>query len=162
MWHIRITVSVASLLFISSSAAFSQGLITQKVLSLNMAQRAAQGAIEKCRADGYHVSVTVLDGGGLLKTFLRDDGSSPGSIDVSRRKAYAALIFRRTSAEAAKAWAAHPPAPNIPGTVLLGGGVPIKAGNEFVGAIGISGGPNGKEEEACANAGVAKIADELK
>jgi uncharacterized protein GlcG (DUF336 family) len=42
------------------------------------------------------------------------------------------------------------------------GGVPIKAGSEFIGAIGISGAPGGEKDEACALAGITKIADLLK
>ena len=109
------------------------------------------------------MSISVVDGSGLLKVFARDDGAGPGSIDVSRREAYTALIFKRTSAETAKAWAAMSPVPNIEGTIAIGGGVPIKAGNEFIGAIGISGASGGDNaEEACANAGIAKVANRLK
>jgi uncharacterized protein GlcG (DUF336 family) len=48
------------------------------------------------------------------------------------------------------------------GTIALGGGVPIKAGNEVIGAIGVSGAPGGEKDEACANAGIQKVADKLK
>ena len=142
--------------------ALGQGLITQKALSLDAAQAIAHGAVEKCRADGYRVSVTVIDSGAALKAFLRDDGSGPHTIDFSRRKAYSALTFKRTSAETGKAWAANPPAPNIEGTVGTAGGVPIKVGNEVIGAVGVSGAPGGDKDEACANAGIAKIAEQLK
>ena len=108
-------------------------------MSMGMAQAIAQGAIEKCRADGMHIAVTVLDGGGNLKAFLRDDGASIQTVDVSQRKAYTALVMRRTSAEAVKMWAAMTPAPTIAGTIALPGGVPIKAGNEVIGAVGVSG-----------------------
>ena len=42
------------------------------------------------------------------------------------------------------------------------GGVPIKVGNEVIGAVGVSGAPGGEKDEACANAGIAKVADSLK
>jgi uncharacterized protein GlcG (DUF336 family) len=124
-----------------------------------MAQAIAQGALEKCRADGMHIGVTVLDGTGQLKTFLRDDGASLNTIDVSHRKAYTALVMRRTSAEQAKAWAAMTPPPVVEGTIALPGGVPIKAGNEVIGAVGVSG---ARDDESCSNAGIAKVADALK
>jgi len=148
-------------LFVTASA-FSQGLLTQKALSADVAWTIAQGALEKCRADGYHVSVTVLDAAGMLKAFVRDDGTGPHTIDFSRKKAYTAITFKRTSGETGKAWAANPPAPNIDGTAGTAGGVPIKAGNDFIGAIGVSGAPGGDRDEACANAGIAKVADKLK
>ena len=46
--------------------------------------------------------------------------------------------------------------------IALGGGVPIKAGNEVIGAVGVSGAPGGEKDEACANAGIQKLADKLK
>jgi uncharacterized protein GlcG (DUF336 family) len=146
----------------AGSTALAQGLVSQKALSADAAQAVAQGALEKCRADGYHVSVSVVDASGMLKAFVRDDGTGPHTIALSRRKAYTAITFKRTTGDTAKAWAANPPAPNIEGTVGLAGGVPIKAGNEFIGAVGVSGAPGGEKDEACSNAGIAKIADHLK
>jgi uncharacterized protein GlcG (DUF336 family) len=157
-----LAVATVVLLGAFSMTALSQDLFTQKVLSLDLAQTIAQGAITQCRADGYKVSATILDGGGALKTFIRDDGAGLGTIDISRKKAYTALIFKRTSAEMGKAFAALNPPPNIEGTLTLGGGVPIKVGEETIGAIGVSGAPGGEKDEACANAALAKVAGKLK
>lgn len=145
-----------------SVTALSQDLLTQKVISIDMAQTMAQGAVAQCRANGYRVTATVLDNGGNLKVVIRDDGAAIGSIDLSHRKAYSALIFRRTSAESIKIFGAMTPPPDITGTVMLAGGVPIKVGTETIGAIGVSGAPGGDKDEVCANVGVAKIADKLK
>jgi uncharacterized protein GlcG (DUF336 family) len=167
----RFVVMVAStlLLVAGSLTALAQGLITQKALSADAALTIARGALDKCRANGYHVSVTVIDDGNRLKAFIRDDGSGPHTIDFSRKKAYSALTFKRTSAETGKAWTDNPPAPNIDGTTGTAGGVPIKAGNQVIGAIGVSGAPGsasgapgGDKDEVCANAGIAKIAADLK
>jgi uncharacterized protein GlcG (DUF336 family) len=111
--------------------------------------------------------VTVIDGSGLLKAFLRDEGNGPHTIDLSRRKAYTALTFASryaTSLEAAKAWGSTlgSPMPNIEGTAGVGGGVPIKVGNVAIGAVGVSGAVGGDKDEVCANAGIAKVADKLK
>jgi len=144
-----------------SMSALSQELLSQKVMSIDMAQTIAQAAVAQCRADGYRVSAAVIDNGGLLKAFLRDDGSGAGTIDLARSKAYTALIFRRTSGETAKAFGAMTPPPNVAGTVMLAGGVPIKAGSETIGAVGVSGAPGGDKDEACANAGIKKVADKL-
>src|SRR5579884_1552406 len=113
MSHIRLGVLLIGVVLISSSTALTQGVLTQKALSLGMAQAIAQGALDKCRADGMHIAVTVLDSTGQLKAFLRDDGASLNAIDVSERKAYTALVMRRTSAEATKMWAAMTPPPVI-------------------------------------------------
>lgn len=170
MSHIRfslLAVTATVLLTAQSSPLFAQGLITQKALSLEMAQTIAQGAVEKCRADGFHVSVSVIDGSGLLKAFMRDEGTGPHTIDLSRRKAYTALTFAsrwKTSGEAAKAWGSTlgSPMPNIEGTAGVAGGVPIKAGSETIGAIGVSGAVGGDKDEACAMSGIGKVADKLK
>jgi uncharacterized protein GlcG (DUF336 family) len=147
---------------VAAGSVFGQELLTQKALSLDVATAIAQGAIDKCRADGYKVTVTVVDGAGAVKVQLSDDGVGPHTRDFSRRKAYSAFTFKRTSAETGKAWAANPPAPNIQDAVGTAGGVPIKAGDTFIGGIGVSGAPGGDKDEACANAGIAKVASKLR
>ncbi|HLX43315.1 MAG TPA: heme-binding protein [Bryobacteraceae bacterium] len=163
MFHIRL----AAVVLFGASMLPAQGLITQKALPLEMAQIIAQGAVEKCRADGFHVSVSIIDASGLLKVFVRDEGTGPHTIDLSRRKAFTALTFAsrwKTSGEAAKAWGSTlgSPMPNIEGTAGVAGGVPIKAGNETIGAIGVSGAVGGDKDEACAMSGISKVADKLK
>jgi len=157
-----LTVASTVLLGAFSMTALSQDLLTQKVLSLDLAQTIAQAAVVRCRADGYKVSVNILDAGGAVKVFIRDDGAGLGTNDISRRKAYTAVIFKRTSAEMGKNFAATTPPPTFDGTIFLAGGVPIKAGEEVIGAIGVSGAPGGDKDEACANAGIEKVADKLK
>ena len=147
----------------SSPLAPPQQLPTQKVLSVDAALSIAHAALDKCYADGYRVSLTILDNSGLIKVQVRGDGTGPHTLEHSRRKAYTALTFKRTSAETAKAWASSPtPPPVIEGTVAAAGGVPIKAGDEVIGAIGVSGAPGGEKDEACAAAGISKIGDLLK
>jgi uncharacterized protein GlcG (DUF336 family) len=165
MTRIRFSaLAAASLMFMSalSTTAFPQGLVTQKAISADMAQTMLQGAITKCRADGIHVSVTVLDGGGILKGFIRDDGSSLAGIEVSRRKAFTAVTFRRPTSDLVKAAAAGKPPTVLDGTILAAGGLPIKVDGETIGAIGVSGAPAGDQDEACAAAGLDKVADKLK
>jgi uncharacterized protein GlcG (DUF336 family) len=165
MTHIRYSALVVAALMLVcafSMTALSQELLTEKVISVDMAQAMAQAAIAQCRANGYRVTATILDGGGNVKVVVRDDGAPLVTIDLSHRKGYAAVAFRRTSGETAKAFGAMTPPPNVAGTVLLAGGVPVKAGNETIGAIGVSGAPGGDKDEACANAGIAKVAEQLK
>ncbi len=165
MSRVRLSVlAVAAFVLVGafSMTALSQDLLTEKVISLDMAQTMAQGAIAQCRANGYRVTATVLDNGGNLKIVIRDDGAAIGSIDISHRKAYSALIFRRTTAETIKVFGAMTPPPDVAGTVMLAGGVPIKVGTETIGALGVSGAPGGDKDEVCANAGIAIIANKLK
>jgi uncharacterized protein GlcG (DUF336 family) len=130
-----------------------------------LAQAIAQGALAKCRADGNHVSVTVLDRDGLLKIAFRDNGAGPHTIVTSRRKAFTSVTFKQLSGQWAHRVLTDPAIAGLKdtaGTIALGGGVPIKAGTEVIGAIGVSGSPGADKDEACANAGIAGVADKLK
>jgi uncharacterized protein GlcG (DUF336 family) len=152
-------------LFAASSLSVlpqDQGLLTQKAISADMALAMVRGALEKCRADNYRVSVHVLDVDGQVKASARDDGSSEVNYEVSRRKAYTALTYKRPSSEMEKAMANMSAGRIIPDTFMVGGGVPVKVGNDTIGAIGVGGAPGSDKDEACAAAGLAKIADKLK
>ena len=161
----RVVFSLALPVAVAAVPAAAQEVVTEKALSLDLARAIAQGALEKCRADGYHVSVTVLDRDGLVKAALRDDGSGPHTIVTSRRKAFTSVTFRQHSADWAKRVLTDPAVAGLKdteGTIALGGGVPIEAGDQVIGAIGVSGAPGGEKDEACANAGIQKVADKLK
>jgi len=161
----RLFIVPITALMLDAGPAFgtAQGLLTQKALSEQSALTITQGALDKCHTDGYHVSVVILDASGLVKVQIRGDGTGPHTFEHARRKDYTALTFKRTSAETAKAWATSPtPVPVIEGTVGAAGGVPIKAGNDVIGAISVSGAPGGDKDEACTNTGIAKIEDLLK
>lgn len=156
-------VGSCGLLVAVCSTALSQGLVTERAISADMAVAMVQAAVEKCRADNYHIAVSVIDASGQLKAFLRDDRSGPQTIDVSKRKAYTALILGIPSVDVVKFWAKQGPIPPvIEGTIALGGGLPIKVENQTIGAIGVSGAPGQDKDEACAAAGIAKVADKLK
>ena len=161
----RVVFWLALPMAMAAAPLAAQEVITEKALSLDLAQAIAAAALAKCRADGYHVSVTVLDRDGLVKAAFRDDGSGPHTIVTSRRKAFTSVTFRQPSADWAKRVLTEPAIAGLKdteGTIALGGGVPIKAGDEVIGAIGVSGAPGAEKDEACANAGIQKLADRLK
>src|SRR5579863_1898812 len=146
----------------SPVAIFSQEVILQKAISLDLAQAIAMAALEDCRSHNYHPAIVVIDASGALKVVLRDDGSGPQNTDTARRKAFTALAFRGTSSEQVKIWETQK-IPNIgPDRVALAGGVAIKSGNDVIGAIGIGGATSSEKDEACAQAGIAKYSDKLK
>jgi len=153
---------IAIIAFVVPAAA---QVLSEKQISLALATSAAQAAMEQCRADGYKVSVAVVDRAGQMRVFLRDDGSGLTSTEGSRRKAYTAAALRGTYAEITARIASNPLIADVKylnDVIMLPGGVPIKVGNEVIGAIGVGGAPNATGDEACANAGVKKIADQLK
>ena len=161
------SICLGALLTVCSalSPAAAQNVLNEKNISLALAEDAAQAAIMQCRADGFRVAATVLDRSGQIKAVLRDDGSGPQTLDTSRRKAFTSLSFRTSSADFAKMVVTNPAAAglkDIAGVIALGGGLPIRAGDEVIGAIGVGGAPGGDKDEACAQAGVNKISGQLK
>jgi uncharacterized protein GlcG (DUF336 family) len=139
-----------------------KGLLTEKAISTDMAITMAQAALAKCRADNYHVSVHVMDVDGMDKVAIRDDGSGEVNFTVSKQKAFTALTYKRPSSVTEKALANMSPARIIPGIFAVGGGLPIKVGDDVIGAIGVGGAPGSDKDEACAQAGLDKVADLLK
>jgi uncharacterized protein GlcG (DUF336 family) len=147
-----------------ASVAFAQdGLPSQKMLTIDVAHTIAQEAMAKCRADGYKVTVTVVDSANILKAFLRDDGAPMATVEVGRMKANSVMAFGRPSGPPANLPAGTPaPPPVLPGTINAMGGVPIKVGDQLIGAVSVSGAPGGDKDAACANAALTKVADKLK
>jgi len=148
------------------AAPASAQLVTEKNLSAEMALTMAQTAYETCKGQGYHVSVHIIDRAGLVKAALRGDGASPHTYENSQRKAYTARTFRMPSGEFAERnmKPGEPPgaATNLTGIIAARGALPIKVGDDVIGAIGVSGAPGGEKDEACAKAGIDKVADQLK
>jgi uncharacterized protein GlcG (DUF336 family) len=146
-----------------ASPAAAQDLLAEKNVSLAMAQTIANAALEKCQSMGYKVSVTVIDRAGLVVVMLRGDGAGLHTPEGADRKAYTARTYRAPSANFAKRVQTDPgyaPAMQYTRVLALGGGLPIKAGNEVVGAVGVSGSPG--KDDVCSQAGIDKVADQLK
>jgi uncharacterized protein GlcG (DUF336 family) len=129
-----------------------------------MALAIIQGTIEQCTKDGYKVSVTIVDKAGNVAASIRGDGTNPHTMEFSRLKAYTSRTRGQTSLEFMKLVSdpANAYLRQIPNVVAVGGGVPIKVGNEVIGGVGVSGAPGGEKDEACANAGLAKVEAALK
>jgi uncharacterized protein GlcG (DUF336 family) len=146
-----------------SSPARAQELISQKNLSLAMAQTIANEAMEKCREMGFRVSVAVIDRDGLVIVMLRGDGAGLHTPEGADRKAYTARTFGAPSADFVKRMLNDPTAvgsKEYARVLALPGGLPIKAGDDVVGAVGVSGSP-GRDDE-CSQAGIDKVAAQLK
>ena len=151
--------------------AMAQALVTERSISTAAAQEAARVALEQCRKEGHRVTVTVLDHAARTKVVLRDDGASPHSLQHSLNKAYTALTYREPSGDYGKRAAAAFPqsagALNLEKIATAAGGLPILAGKDVVGAIGVSGSrgspnaPGGATDTKCAQAGIDKIASAL-
>jgi len=142
-----------------AGTASAQSLVTQRGLPVNAAIELAQAALEKCRADGYKVTITVLNHHATTSVVLSEDGVNPHTVENSLRKAYTAFTTRNPSGELGKR-----PQPGLSAFMLLDkitpleGALPIFAGKDLVGSVGISGAPGGEKDALCAKIGIDKIA----
>ncbi len=153
---------LAFLLVVLPFTCLGQTTIQERQISLTLAVDAAMGAVEKCRADGFRVTAVVLDRGGNIKATLRDDSTSPHTVDTAKKKAFTSLAFRIPSSDFIQRTEANPGLRAIEGTIALGGGLPIRAGNEVIAAIGVGGAPSGDADASCAQAGIDKIIGALR
>jgi uncharacterized protein GlcG (DUF336 family) len=142
----------------------SAQLLDQKSLSSAIAITMAQTALETCKANNYRVSVTVVGRTGEVILQVRGDNAPPHTVENSQRKAYTARTFRLPSGEWAENLSKDPnrAAQFLTGVIAARGALPIKVGDEVIGAIGVSGAPGGEKDEVCSKAAIDKVADQLK
>jgi uncharacterized protein GlcG (DUF336 family) len=142
----------------------SAELLTHKDLTLAVAKTIAETAIADCKAKGYAVSAVVVGRDGETLVAMRGDSASPHTLENARRKAYTARSFRQSTTAYAKKFADNDPVVRqqvtLPNVIAISGGLPIKVGDDIVGGVGLSGSPG--VDEPCVQAGLDKVADELK
>jgi uncharacterized protein GlcG (DUF336 family) len=137
-------------------------LLQRKELSYAVAKAIAENALEDCKARGFAVSVVVVDRGGNTVVSLRADNASVHTTENARRKAYTAMTFKMTTEEFLKRMETEPvrrQQTTLPNVIAIGGGVPLKVGNDVIGGVGLSGSPG--VDEPCVMAGIDKVKDQL-
>ena len=156
-----VALAAASLTVASGTNA---QLLAHKDLSLATALAIATAASDHCKAQGYHVSVAVVGREAQVIVQLRGDQSPPHSAENSYRRAYTALTYRQPSLNVEKRVRADPGDQLVHLRQVMGaqGGLPIVVGDDTIGAVAVSGSPGGDKDEACAKAGLDKVADQLK
>jgi len=154
-------------LFLADGAAFAgeahSPIIQVKTLTLEAALQIAQEALKQSHANGAtNVGICVVDYAGRVLVVLRDDNATEHTVLGSERKAWTAanykdstrnLLDRIKRGDGDDAQLVHNEK-----SLFLWGGVPIKDGNEMVGAIGVCGNPSGAQDDAVANSGTATLA----
>ncbi|HVJ13007.1 MAG TPA: heme-binding protein [Burkholderiales bacterium] len=151
-------------LLVALGAHGADATFTVKVLTPETALKAAQAALKSCRERGFQATVAVVDRMGVVQVLLRDRFAGPHTPDMATAKAYTAASFRTNTTELAEATQPGRPASGIrqrPGIAAVGGGMMIEAGGSLLGAIGVSGAPGGREDDACAAAGIAAIREDI-
>ena len=166
---LRRTQAIAQAVVISASLitlpAQAQGVRSEKNMSLELANQIAAATVASCAAGNYAVTATVVDRAGGIRAVQRADNAGPHTLGASLQKAYTSASAKNTTLAIMEASQKNPAAANlvhIPGYLLLGGGVPVRVGNEVIGAVGVGGAPGGHLDEACANAGIEKVKELLK
>jgi uncharacterized protein GlcG (DUF336 family) len=159
-----IKTSALALAFIAASAS-AQAVRTEKNMSLDLANQIATASVAACSANGHAVTATVVDRAGTVRAVQRADNAGPHTLAASQQKAFTSASAKNTTLAMMEGAQKNPAAANlvhIPGYLLLGGGVPVKVGNEVIGAVGVGGAPGGHLDEQCANAALDKVKDLLK
>ena len=147
------------------TAAHAAGPLTERNMSLDLANRIAAAGVAACAANGYAVAVAVVDRAGGIRAVQRADNAGPHSLASAEKKAFTSASATNTTLAMMEGSQKNPGAANlgaIPGFLLLGGGVPVKVGNEVIGAVGIGGAPGGHLDEQCAMTALDKVKDDLK
>ncbi|KAB2312903.1 heme-binding protein [Betaproteobacteria bacterium SCN2] len=130
-------------------------------LTVEAAEKLAQGAMESCRKQGIQIGVTVVDRSGDAMVVLRDTLAPRVTLEVSRQKAYTAVNFNASTSAMSDRFTQPFSVGKVDGLVFSAGGVPIQAAGNIVGAVGVSGAATGEQDEACAIDGIKKIEFEL-
>jgi uncharacterized protein GlcG (DUF336 family) len=164
----RMSVRLQQLAMVGLASAFAlpaqAQLLTHRDLSYAMAKIIAETAIESCGAKGYAVAAVVVDRAGETIVALRADNAGPTTMENARRKAYTARSFRTSTAAYAKRFADNDPVVRqqvtLPNVIAIPGGLPVKVGDDVIGGAGVSGSPG--VDEPCVQAGLDKVADQLK
>jgi len=154
-----VVMLVLALSFIAPARA-QDALVTFKSLSPGLALELARAALSDCEKRGYQVAVAVVDRFGVPQVMLRDRFAGAHTPPTAIGKAWTAVSFCTNTTEFTAA-IKDGGVRNLPGVVVIGGGVLIETGGSIVGGIGVSGAPGGEMDEACARAGIAAIRDKI-
>lgn len=157
--------ALALSLIAAAGGANAQAVRTEKNMSLELANQLASASVAACAANGYAVTATVVDRAGTVRAFQRADNAGPHTLAASQQKAFTSASAKNNTLAIMEIAQKNPAAANlvnIPGYLLLGGGVPVKVGNEVIGAVGVGGAPAGNLDEQCAVAAIDKVKELLK
>ncbi|MGR4870818.1 heme-binding protein [Variovorax sp. LARHSF232] len=160
----RLAVSAALVLAALGAQAQTGAVRAEKNISLELANQIATATVAACAANGYAVAATVVDRAGVVRAVQRADNAGPHTIAASERKAFTSASAKAPTKTMLENSQKNPGAAtlgDIPGFLLLGGGLPIKAGNEVIGAVGVGGAPGGHLDEQCAQTALDKVKGEL-
>ncbi|MGW5042497.1 GlcG/HbpS family heme-binding protein [Streptomyces parvulus] len=130
---------------------------TSTHLTIDAATEAAQAALKAAKKEGQRVTVAVVDRNGNTILTMRGDGAGPQSYESAERKAFTAVSWNAPTSELEGRLESAPNLKDIPGTLFLGGGVPVTAGKAPIAGVGVAGAPSGTLDEKFARAGAEAL-----
>lgn len=149
-------------LLVTHTAVAEDAFVTSRALSMSLANKLAMTAANDCTKQGYQVAVAVTDRSGKLLAFARNPLAGSHTIDVAVLKAATAASFQTPTIDLMQGFEGLR---HAPGVLLIGGGVPVRIGGHFYGAVGVSGAPakkrTGDVDHACAQAGIDAIREDI-
>jgi len=127
-------------------------------LTLKTAKAMAEAADKKATELGVKVHIAIVDDGGNLKYYLRQDGAPLVAEKISQMKAFTAVAMEKSTAEVGEISKAETPGIElVPNLIKFGGGIPIKnSKGQILGGIGVSGASK-EDDAACAQAGLDAV-----
>ena len=160
----KLVSALAVALALVAPVRAQDALVTYKSLSPEIALDLARAALGECRKRGYQAAVAVVDRFGVTQVMLRDRFAGAHTPATAAGKAWTAASFRANTTDLVPLTQPGMPQAavrNLPGAVVLGGGLVVEAGGSLVGAVGVSGAPGGDADDACAKAGIDAVRDKL-
>jgi glc operon protein GlcG len=156
--------TIASVVLAASIAIVSLSAVAQQPsygmnISLDVAKKAAAGAIAEAHRNNWSMAVAVTDTAGTLVYFERMDNTQSGSINVAIGKSRSASLFRRPTKVFQDLLAKGSDFTyllGLEGASVLQGGIPIVMDGKVVGGLGLSGG-SGAQDVQAAEAGIAAL-----
>lgn len=142
----------------------SEALVRFNSMRPDLAVKLAQATLAHCRDGGYQVAVAVVDRFGQTQVVIRDRYAGAHTVDTATAKAWTAVSFRTGTLELDRGiedGTLSKGLRDVPGALVLGGGVPVESAGSIVGGVGVSGAPGPEIDERCANAGIEAISEEL-
>ena len=145
--------------------AESKPFLSTRVISMELANQLAMSAAQACRKKGYQVAVSVVDRGGNILAVVRDPLAGAHTIDVSLKKAQTAATFQTDTLTMQKQGEEFEGLRFAKDVLIIGGGIPVRVGGHFYGAVAVSGAPGkkvtGDIDHECSQAGIDAIKEAI-
>jgi len=160
MMKTLISMTAASVLLAAAGAA--SAIEQRPYLTLDVAKKMAAACEAKAKQEGWKMNIAIVDSGGNMKYFLRQDDSFLKSIEIAQMKAGTSAGFPFSSKQIAEIATKIPGIAFVPGIATFEGGLPIlTADGKHIGAIGVSG-ASAEQDGVCAQAALDAVKADLK